>query len=199
LAAWENGPMAGWGDPLRESRVCGVMTQTPPSTASTLRPEGYAHLCELIKDINFAMFTTVAEDGSLQSRPMATQQIDTDRAEVWFFTAIDSPKVEQIYHERIVCLAYALPGKNQYVSVSGRAYVVRDTDKAAELWTPAAKTWFPQGLNDPHLALLRVVIESAQFWDSPSNVVVQLWGLTKMALTGHPPENIGENVKVNVR
>ncbi|CAM3136637.1 pyridoxamine 5'-phosphate oxidase family protein [Rariglobus hedericola] len=174
------------------------MTQLA-STPSTLRPEGYPRLCELIKDIDFTMFTTVAEDGSLHSRPMATMQLDADRAELWFFTSIDSPKVAEIYHERTVGLSYASPGKNNYVSVSGRAYIVRDTDKVTELWTPAAKIWFPQGVNDPHLVLLRVVIESAQFWDSPSSMVVQLWGLAKMALTGHAPENLGENVKVNVR
>ncbi|MET0262179.1 MAG: pyridoxamine 5'-phosphate oxidase family protein [Rariglobus sp.] len=164
-----------------------------------MRPEGYAHLCEMIKDLDFAMLTTVSEDGSLHSRPMSTQQIDSDRAELWFFTSIDSPKVEEIYHERTVGLSYASPSKNNYVSVSGRAYVVRDTDKAAELWTPFLKAWFPQGLNDPHIALLRVVIESAQYWDSPSSKVVQLWGLAKVMLTGNPPKNVGENVKINLR
>jgi general stress protein 26 len=32
-------------------------------------------LAELIKDIKIAMLTTVADDGSLRSRPMATQNI----------------------------------------------------------------------------------------------------------------------------
>lgn len=169
------------------------------STPSALRPEGYPKLCELIKDIDFAMLTTVVEDGALHSRPMATQQIDADRAELWFFTAIDSPKVAEIYHERQVGVSYASPAKQSYVSVAGRAYVVRDTEKAQELWTPAAKIWFPQGVNDPHLALLRVVMESAQFWDSSSSKVVQLFGLAKLMLTGNPPKNTGENVKVTLR
>lgn len=175
------------------------MTQLVSSHSSPQRPEGYDHLCEMIKDINFAMLTTISEDGSLHSRPMATQQVDADRAELWFLTSIDSPKVEEIYHEKSVGLSYASPAKNNYVSVAGRAYVLRDKTKAAELWTPFAKVWFPQGVDDPNLALLRVVIESAQYWDSPSSKVVQLWGLAKVMLTGNPPKNTGDNVKVNVR
>lgn len=159
----------------------------------------YTKLCEMIKDIDFAMFTTIAEDGALRSRPMSTQQVDANRAELWFFTSVDTPKVEEIYHEREVGLSYASPAKNSYVSVSGRAFVVHDKAKAVELWTPALKIWFPAGVNDPKLVLLRVEIEAAEFWDSPSSKVVQLLGLAKLKLTGEPPANLGENVKLYVR
>ncbi|MDF3056340.1 MAG: pyridoxamine 5-phosphate oxidase [Rariglobus sp.] len=173
------------------------MTQlTPGSYGQTL--EGRHKLWQLIKDIEIAMLTTVAENGCLHSRPMATQQIDAERAELWFFSSIDSPKIAEIYHEREVGLAYASPATHRYVSVSGRAFVVRDGVKANELWTSAAKTWFPQGVNDPHLALLRIEVESAQFWDSPARVV-HLGGLVELRLPRLAPENLGEGQKINVR
>ncbi len=162
-------------------------------------PEGYTKLWELIKEIDVAMMTTVAEDGALHSRPMATQQIDVDHAELWFFTSIDSPKIADIYHDREIGLSYAAPDDQRYVSVSGRAFVVRDREKANDLWTPDAKIWFPLGVNDPHLALLRIEVDSAQFWDSSASAVVKLVGLAKRKLTGHRPVSLGENVKVNLR
>jgi general stress protein 26 len=174
------------------------MAQLTPSSSSHVHASR-ERLWQLIKDIDIAMLTTVAESGCLHSRPMATQQIDAERAELWFFSSIDSPKVAEIYHEREVGLSYASPDAHRYVSVSGRAFVVRDLVKANELWTTAAKTWFPQGVNDPHLALLRIEVDSAQYWDSPTSKVVHLGGLVELRLMGHAQENLGEGMKINVR
>lgn len=168
-----------------------MKTESPPTHA-----EAFTRLCELIKDINIAMLTTVSTDGTLRSRPMGTQQVDAASGALWFFTSDDSPKVEEIFEEQQVNLAYASPGKNSYVSVSGRGRVLRDRAKAKELWTPLAKIWFPAGVDDPRLVLLRVEVEAAEYWDSPSSKMVQLYGLAKLALTGNPPKNLGENVKV---
>jgi len=173
------------------------MSTTP--TSHSPHPEGYAKLWELIQDIKVAMFTTVTDPGVLHSRPMVTQQADPGEAVLWFFTSIDSPKVADIYHTRQVGVSYAAPEKHRYVSVAGRAHVVRDADKLRELWTPDMKLWFPAGLGDPYLALVRVEVDSAQFWDSPSSAVVRLANLAKRTLTGKPAGGAGENVKLDVR
>ena len=52
-------------------------------------------LAEMIRDIDFAMLTTVAEDGSLHSRPMSTQRAGFD-GDLWFFTRASAPKVGEI-------------------------------------------------------------------------------------------------------
>ncbi len=174
------------------------MTQLT-STSPTGGHEGRDKLWQLIKDIEIAMLTTLAEEGALRSRPMATQQIDADHAELWFFVSIDSHTVVEIYHEREIGLSYASPETHRYVSVSGRAFVVRDQAKTNELWTPAAKVWFPQGINDPHLTLLRVEVDSAQYWDSPTSKVVHLGGLVDLRLGRRTPENLGEGMKIKVR
>jgi general stress protein 26 len=171
------------------------LTSTSPSTGNENRDK----LWRLIKEIEIAMLTTLAEDGAFRCRPMATQQIDADRAELWFFVSIDSHTVVEIYHEREVGLAYASPENHCYVSVSGRAFVVRDSAKANELWTSAAKVWFPQGVNDPHLALLRIEVDSAQYWDSPASKVVHLGGLLELRLPSREQENLGTGMRVDVR
>ena len=48
-------------------------------------------LGELIKDIRIAMLTTVDEDGSLRSRPMATQDAEFDGV-LWFMVGADQPR-----------------------------------------------------------------------------------------------------------
>ena len=153
------------------------------------------HLATLIQDIKMAMFTTADAGGSLRSRPMATQQQEFD-GDLWFFTQASSPKVAEAESHPQVNLSYADPGATKYVSISGTAELVRDAAKNKELWNPIYKAWFPKGLEDPELALLKVSVESAEYWDSPSSKMVQLAGFIKAVATGKPykagPEEHGK-------
>ncbi|HYP06225.1 MAG TPA: pyridoxamine 5'-phosphate oxidase family protein [Bryobacteraceae bacterium] len=140
-------------------------------------------LGELIKGIPIAMLTTVDDEGCLRSRPMANQDEAFDGT-LWFFTEADSTKVHELERDRHVNLSYADASDNRYVSVSGTASVVRDRAKMKELWSPLHKAWFPKGLEDPNIALLRVEVEKAEYWDSPSSAVVRLFGFAKALATG---------------
>lgn len=143
-------------------------------------------LADALKGIEFTMLTTVGEDGCLYSRPMATLEIDPNKfdGKLWFFTDKNSPKVSSISSDGHVNLAYARPDKQKYISVSGRASIVNDRAKIKELWTPTMKAWFPEGEDDPEIALLCVEAETAELWDSPPSKVVQLAGLAKALATG---------------
>jgi general stress protein 26 len=151
-------------------------------------------LLDLIKDIKVAMLTTVDHDGTLRARPMGNHQED-DARELLFLTRIDAPKVAEVDEEQQVCVAFSDPGSGNYVSVSGRARVVRDRARAETIWSPFAKVWFPKGIDDPELAILVVTIDKAEYWDSPSGTFVVLYGLATQAITGHPPK-VGENKKL---
>lgn len=138
-----------------------------------------------IKGIEIAMLTTCDSDGQLRSRPMATQEAEFDGT-LWFFTRDESPKVDSIQSHQQVNVAYADPKGNRYVSVAGTAQIVRDRQKMKELWTPAVKAWFPDGVDDPKLALIRVDVSGAQYWDFASKTLVKLAGFVKATLTGQP-------------
>ncbi|MEZ4732374.1 MAG: pyridoxamine 5'-phosphate oxidase family protein [Caldilineaceae bacterium] len=153
-------------------------------------------LGELIEAIDFAMLTTVDTDGTLRSRPMSTQQVEFD-GDLWFFTGADAAKVYEVNQEHQVNVSYAAPDDQRYVSISGWAELVRDRQKMEELWNPVYKAWFPDGLDDPNLALLKVHVEKAEYWDSPNGVVVQLVGFAKALVTGQRYQG-GENEKISL-
>jgi len=142
-----------------------------------------AKLGELIKDIRVAMLTTVDKEGRLHSRPMATQQTEFDGT-LWFFTDANSVKVHELQRDRHVNVSYANPDDQRYVSVSGMASTMTDRGKMEELWSPLHKAWFPKGLDDPNIALRRIDVDRAEYWDAPSSAVVQLFGFAKAMLTG---------------
>jgi general stress protein 26 len=148
--------------------------------------------------MKFCMMTTVEPDGSLHSRPMYNQDAD-EAGDLWFFTKLASPKVMEISKDRQVNLAYANPDKQDYVSVSGRAEIVRDKARIKEKWSTGLKAWFPDGPDDPSIALLRVHPEHGQYWDSPSSTLIHLYGVAKATLTGSSPTEMTDQAKVDLR
>jgi general stress protein 26 len=167
------------------------MTQTNEQT----RAESINKIKELVEGIDFCMLTSI-DEGNLRSRPMSTQQAEFD-GDLWFFTSDDTHKVDEINKDNRVNVAYAKPDDNVYVSISGRAEVSHDRAKIEELWSPILKAWFPEGLDDPHLCLLKVSAEKAEYWESPSGKVVELFGFVKALVTGESAE-WGENKKVDL-
>ncbi len=161
------------------------------------RQEQIAILRDLIDDIDVGMFTTVEADGSLRSRPMSTARDDADGT-LWFFTNEDSSKVDEVEANRQVAISYADPEDNSYVSITGTASIVTDKGKIEELWHPTLRAWFPDGLEDPNISLLKVDPEKGEYWDSESSTFVQVAELARALVTGTTLESAGENAKVDL-
>lgn len=162
----------------------------------TERHENIQRLRDLISDIDIAMLTTVEEDGTLRSRPMATQRVEFD-GDLWFFTKASAPKVDEVQNERHVNVSYAAPDKHRYVSVSGMAQIVHDRDKMEDLWSPAFRVWFPEGLNDPDIALLKVNVTQAEYWEAPSSFTGRALNMVKAFAVGDA-SLMGENRKLDL-
>lgn len=141
-------------------------------------PEAIRKLGDMLQDIHVAMLTTALPDGTLRSRPMAAQTTRFE-GDLWFFTRGSSAKVEELERNPHVNVSYVSPFGERYVSVSGRVSLVTDRTWTKKLWRPSLKLWFPKGDEDPDLALLRVQVEEAEFWDSSANAMVKIPGFSK--------------------
>lgn len=153
---------------------------------TTERQEHIDKLRKMIKDIDYAMLTTISEEGTLHSRPMSTNgEVEFD-GDLWFFTYASSHKVSEIESHNQVNVSFAEPHNMRYISMSGTAQLVRDRQKLSELWKPQLKAWFPKELDEPDIALLKVNVQTAEYWDSPSSFVTHAIGLVKAVTTGKP-------------
>ncbi len=155
-------------------------------------------LWDLIKDIRFAMFTTRHENGHMHSRPMTTQtsRLGADES-LWFFMSRTSEPVGDLRRDPIVNVAYSDPGKDAYVSVSGVASLVEDVQRKRELWSKMDDAWFPGGPEDPDVALVRVTIEQAEYWNVRESKPVQLFRMVAAAASGTPPR-MGEHANITM-
>lgn len=159
------------------------------------RADDLQKLRELVKDIDFCMLTTVDEKGDLHSRPMSSNGDIDHNGDIWFFTNASSHKVSEIQKLPKVNVSFADPDNQHYISISGNAQLVRDQNKIEEFWRPEFKMWFPEGKDDPDIALLRVSLEKAEYWDSPSSTVGFMLSFVSSLVTGKEADH-GENKKL---
>ena len=154
-------------------------------------------LGELIREVDIAMLTTVAPSGHLVSRPLGTQEVEFD-GDLWFAVECDSGKVAEIEANPHVNVAYAAPARDVYVSVAGRASVVRDRSKIDQLWSPSMQAFFHGGKDDPNLCLIRVEADSAEYWDGHGKVLGKVLHLMLSAVTDEPA-SLAENERIDLR
>jgi general stress protein 26 len=123
-------------------------------------------------------------------------QVESDGT-LWFFTYASSHKVTEVEQHQQVNVSFSAPSKQRYVSMSGTAQLVQDRNKIQELWKPELKAWFPNELDEPDIALLKVNVVKAEYWDAPSSWVAHTIGLVKAIATGEKASS-GENEKINL-
>jgi len=159
--------------------------------------EKLAKIRELVKEIDFAMLTTMEDDGTLHSRPMSNNKEIEFNGDLWFFTYGSSHKVLEIEREHKVNASFSDPKSQTYVSLSGTAQIVRDKSKIEELWKAPLKAWFPDGTDTPDIALIKVEVARAEYWDSPGSAIAHAISFAKGLIT-HQPVQVGENEKVTL-
>jgi general stress protein 26 len=142
------------------------------------------------------MLTTLSE-GTMRSRPMHAMA-DRENNCLWFITDQRGAKDEEIKDAPNVCLAFSDTSQNAYLSISGRAEMMRDPVKARELWSTEAQAWWPKGPTDPDVRVLRVFPDHAEYWDTRGNSIAVALKLVAARLSGTPP-SLGENEKVQLR
>jgi Pyridoxamine 5'-phosphate oxidase like len=102
---------------------------------------------------------------------------------------------EEIQQYPQVCLAFADPGAQKYVSVSGTAHVRSDADKIRELWSAPAKVWWA-GPDDPNVRLIHFMPAEADYWDTPGNLISNIKMVFALATGTHV--DAGEHKKVRL-
>ncbi|UOM34496.1 pyridoxamine 5'-phosphate oxidase family protein [Acuticoccus sp. I52.16.1] len=136
-------------------------------------------------------------DGSaLRARPMVGS---ADRASgtIWFVTNRSDKKDDELRRDPRVCLSYADPSTNTFVSVSGEATLSTDRRTIEDHWNPAFDAWFEGGSADPEALLIAVRPHTAEFWDNASEELMA--ALDLLTATAKPPEPaLGDHCKVKM-
>ena len=151
---------------------------------------------DIIEAVGVCMLTTQFV-GGLRARPLEARP-DRDAGLIFFVTDINSAKEDEIKATPDVGLVFIDSSSKAYLSITGRARVMRDAEKTKAVWRKTDEVWWRGGPSDPDVRLVRIEPLTAELWDGPASAVVTAFEFAKARLTGEEP-NLGENRKVTVK
>jgi general stress protein 26 len=151
---------------------------------------------DIVAKVGVCMLTTRFA-GGLRARPLEARP-DRNAGLIFFVTDIRSGKEDEIETASDVGLAFIDTGDKAYLSITGRACMIRDAETTKRFWRKTDEVWWPGGPNDPDVCLLRIEPLTAELWDGPASAIVTAFEFAKAKLTGEQP-NLGENRKVTVK
>jgi len=138
------------------------------------RSKSITQIAKMMRDLDFCMLTTKAEDGYLRSRPMSNNgEVEFD-GDVWFFSAADSRKVGEIETDPLVQLSYSDTKRFLFIAMSGEAAIVRDAEKKRDLWVEDLERWFEDGPDSEDVVLIRVTPSVVAYWNGEEDGEITL-------------------------
>lgn len=150
-----------------------INKQQPETNKDNLNgKESIQRIKETVKKNSSCFFTTETPiGGSMGTRPMSVQKVD-DQGHLWFLSANDSHKNEEIDIDPKVKLYFQGSSYSDFMYLAGSARISRDPKKIEELWEPMIKVWFTEGKDDPRITVIEVIPEEGYYWDNKHGNVV---------------------------
>ena len=147
--------------------------------------EALAKVRELLESFPIAFMVTVGDE--LTARPIGIVGDSTAfDGTLWFITDRRSRKVAAIESGAVTTLLFQNDKEGSYLHLSGRAAVVDDRARLEQVYSTLQRTWFPRGLDDPDIILVRFDAESANYWDAHDSYVRLAAAFVKSLVTGEP-------------
>lgn len=150
---------------------------------------------DLADEIHICMFCTMSGEGFMHSQPMTTMQVEED-GPIWFFTSKQTEVGGELNANQHVCLNYSDPRSNAYLCIVGNATMIEDPDKVKEFWNPIVGEFFPDGISDNDLALIKVTPIEASYWDVRTKKMETLFEMIDSMLSHDKPME-SEHGKLN--
>ena len=130
-------------------------------------------------DIDFCMLVTRDGAATMTSRPMSNNGDVEYDGNSWFFAYEDTAKIRQIEASDAVTLTFAgakhlLGGPGIFISVDGKADLVRNKAEFEAHWHKGLDRWFPQGTDTPGMILIKVHAGTIRYWDGEDDGTIAL-------------------------
>ncbi len=111
---------------------------------------------------------TVSLATSMESNPscriMAIQKVE-DYLKILFVAHKSSPKMEQIEKNSSACIVSFNDETAEDIRLFGKIEVLIDMETKKYVWNKELEPYFPEGINDPELTVLKFIPERLEYRD----------------------------------
>jgi general stress protein 26 len=157
-------------------------------------PPSLQRVWDIIERIEVGMLTTQFA-GGVRARPVQARLDGSGYIHV--LTDVHSAKKGEIGVSPNVGLVVIDGKQKAYLSITGRASIIRDAVTIKALWRTTDTAWWPAGPADPNVRLLRVEPLKAELWDGPASTALELFEFARALVTKRQPK-LGQNRKVTI-
>jgi general stress protein 26 len=126
--------------------------------------EAIPAIAQQLREIDTCMLATRGEDGELHARPMSNNGTVEWDGTSWFFAPADGRLVAELRRDPSAVTTYRADDRFAWVALSGSATIVDDAGAKRDRWLPELERWFPNGPEDPNVALIRLEATAASWW-----------------------------------
>ncbi|KAL9642607.1 hypothetical protein ABK040_009687 [Willaertia magna] len=170
---------------------------TPPQQVNVLLPEKYKPIgyenpiertIQLIEQIKICMFTTYDLNYNSYSRPMfllktifhnENDKENNKQLELYFLTNKNSKKLIQLQQQTKVNISFNNHLQFEFISLNGITFIEFVNENNFEfiekqLWNEQCKYFFPKGVNDENICLLKIIVKDIRYWDKKQNCNVDV-------------------------
>lgn len=130
-----------------------------------------SHVKELMKDIDFCILTSRGEKGLLHSRPMSNNRNVEFEGDNYFFTYRDKDVCREIQKDPAVSISFSIPDEMIFMSVGGKAELLNDKELMKKYWNDELERYFPKGLDEEGIVLIKVKAELITLWEGEEETV----------------------------
>lgn len=128
----------------------------------------------LVEKANTCFFcTSIGGSDHFSTRPMSVQKVD-DEGNIWFLSASDSKKNEEIGRDDSVQLLFQGSKYSDFLSLNGKATITTDKVVTDELWQPILKAWFTEGKDDHRITAIKITPTDGYYWDTKNGKIVSM-------------------------
>jgi general stress protein 26 len=155
-------------------------------------PKAYHALWALMDNHETFMMTTHRNE-QLRSRPMVGYP-EKEENTIWFLAEAEYAKDNEIAQVHHICVTLS-KNRQDYISLSGQAFVVNNIEKKKELWNLAAQAWLKKPIDDPNLLLIAFTPDYGEYWKSDKSSIGTFFEMAKALISSDKPD-VGQNRKV---
>ena len=120
-------------------------------------------IAEHMRDLDICMMVTKGTRGGFNSRPMSNNRDVDFKGDAWFFTYEKTQKVKDL--ERSADISLNFEGKkDMYISISGKAKLIRNKKAFQDHWVKSLDQWFRNGPDTPGIVLIHVKGKKLRYW-----------------------------------
>ncbi len=118
---------------------------------------------EFWKTLSDSPFLFLQLDSDPHTAVPMTAQLDPDAdGEIWFFTSKD----QHFAKGGSATATFAGKDHDMFARFTGFLHREPGMERRKKMWSKSVEAWFPNGLDDPNLVMLRMELGSAEIWNS---------------------------------